>query len=68
MRKDHSDEPDKICVNCVNSERMGDSDVCICAIKGAVRADGHCRKYEFDLLKFDPGRPKMPTPQGIEDI
>lgn len=51
---------EKICAYCQYATLIGDSGACICEKKGAVRADGHCRRFKEDLLKVKPHLPALP--------
>ena len=53
---------EKICAYCQYATLIGDSGACICEKKGAVRADGHCRRFKEDLLKV---KPHLPTLSGF---
>lgn len=57
-------DEEAICVNCVHAQRLDGSDVCICSLKGAVKADGSCKKFRLDLMKVDPQNGKILAPQG----
>ncbi len=61
-------EEEPICVNCVNSTPIGTANVCICSLKGAVKADGSCKKFSLDLLKIEPKSPKTLVIQGDENF
>lgn len=51
---------EKICAYCQYATLIGDSGACICEKKGAVRTDGHCRRFKEDLLKVKPHLPTLP--------
>ena len=54
FNKKKKDDQEKMCIYCFHSERIDDSDACVCDICGMVRADGVCKKFKCDLLKVDP--------------
>ena len=59
---------EKICAYCQYATLIGDSGACICEKKGAVPADGHCRRFKEDLLKVKPHLPTLPGPGEAENF
>ena len=57
-------DEEAICINCVYAQRLDGADACVCLLKGAVKADGSCKKFRLDLLKIDPQNGKNLVPQG----
>ncbi len=57
-------EEEAICINCVYSQRLDGLDACVCSLKGAVKADGSCKKFDLDLLKIDPDKKNFQSFQG----
>ena len=57
-------DEEAICINCVYAQRLDGADACVCLLKGAVKADGSCKKFRLDLLKIDPQNGKNLAPQG----
>ncbi len=55
----------KMCACCENAELIGNSEVCICALNGAVHANGFCKKFKFDLLKIKPRAVKIPKSDDL---
>lgn len=48
---------ERICANCEQSTPVGDTDACICAKRGLVKARGVCGDFKTDLLKVVPEPP-----------
>ena len=64
-----TEQLEKICAYCEYATVIADSGVCVCKKKGAVRADGSCRRFKEDLLKVKPHLPLLPDSDGaIETI
>ncbi len=61
--KYNPEELEKICAYCEYATVLVDSGVCICQKCGAVRSDGHCRRFRADLLKVTPRLPLLPSGQ-----
>lgn len=59
-RKTICPDENKMCAYCENAGGIGDSGVCVCKLKGVVRADGICKRFKFDLLKLEPRAVKIP--------
>ena len=59
---------EKICAYCEHATVIADSGVCVCSKKGAVRADGSCRRFREDLLKVKPHLPLLPDSDGLCEI
>ncbi len=67
MRKD-TKQLEKICAYCEYATVIADSGVCVCKKKGAVRADGSCRRFREDLLKVSPRLPLLPDSDSLPDM
>lgn len=57
-------DEESICINCVYSRTLDGLDACVCSLKGAVKADGSCKKFRLDLLKINPKPAKSLMRQG----
>jgi len=53
-------EEDRVCALCEHATGIAGSGICVCELKGAVREDGVCKKFSFDLLKLNPRVLKLP--------
>ena len=57
-------DEEAICINCAYAQRLDGADACVCSLRGAVKADGSCKKFRLDLLKIDPQSGQILAPQG----
>jgi hypothetical protein len=60
VKKNDMDEVERICAYCVHAGDPADTDVCVCDLRGVVKPEGNCKKFKADLLKYNPGRKKLP--------
>jgi hypothetical protein len=47
------------CEYCLRGKPSPDGGCVLCALRGVMRRDSHCRKYQYDPLKRRP--PRSPT-------
>jgi len=67
MRR-QTEQLEKICAYCEHATVIADSGVCVCKRKGAVRADGTCRRFREDLLKVKPHLPLLPDSDYLTEM
>ncbi|MDR0890103.1 MAG: hypothetical protein LBM28_05625 [Oscillospiraceae bacterium] len=57
----------RACAYCTRAAKV-DEESCLCAKRGIVVADFHCRKFKYDPLKRVPPRPKAKDFAEFDDI
>lgn len=60
MKAPKAEELERICAYCEHATLLSGADVCVCKKNGVVRANGTCRRFRPDLLKFRPRLPLLP--------
>lgn len=66
MKAPKPEELEHICAYCEYATLLSGADVCVCKKKGAVRANGTCRRFRPDLLKLQPHLPLLPEESDDE--
>ncbi|MBQ8895558.1 MAG: hypothetical protein IJY88_02055 [Clostridia bacterium] len=63
--KKQAEDIERICAYCEQAVVIRESDICICALNGAVKQSSGCGKFSLDMLKIAPLPRKLPEEDTV---